>query len=427
MKEDFLHFLWKHQKFPKQNIKTTQGFPLQVVKQGIYNSHAGPDFSDARLKIDGLDWIGNVEIHVQSSDWFAHQHHQDPNYDAVILHVVWEDDVPVMTESGTPLPTLELSKIVTRQFLEHYESQFLKRPQWIPCEEQIHTVDSFVWTHWKERLFIERIERKSQLIQELLEESKNNWEAVCFILLAKNFGLNVNGDSFLELSRALPFGVVQKNWQDVRSLEALFMGLSGMLRTPYKDPYHEELGTIYSYLKRKHKLKELEGLGMQFSRLRPMNFPTIRWAQLAQLYASTQGVFSRFIQNEEQFQTAWLSEVRVSDYWKTHYVFGKSSTSKRKGLSKSFQELLLINTVIPLKFTYERFKGNDPSEQMFDWAQQLAPEKNNIISGFEKLKIGAASALDSQSLIELKTNYCALKKCLNCSIGYTLLTPTQKK
>lgn len=212
MKEDFLHFLWKHQKFPHDNLTTTQGSSLQVVKQDIYNTHAGPDFSDTRLKIDVLDWVGHVEIHLKSSDWFAHQHHQDSNYDAVILHIVWEDDVPVVTQSGMPLPTLELSKIVSPKFLEHYQKQFLQRPQWIPCEEQIYTIESMVWTHWKERLFIERIERRYDLIDELLGHFKNDWEAVCFILLAKNFGLNVNGASFLEVAKAIPFHVIRKNW-----------------------------------------------------------------------------------------------------------------------------------------------------------------------------------------------------------------------
>ena len=154
MKEDFLHFLWKHQKFLYDNLKTTQGSSLQFVKQGVYNTHTGPDFSDARLKIDVLDWVGNVEIHLKSSNWFAHQHQQDSNYDAIILHVVWEDDVPVVTQSGVPLPTLELSKVVSPKFLEHYQKQFSQRPQWIPCEEQIHRIDSTVWTHWKVRIFL---------------------------------------------------------------------------------------------------------------------------------------------------------------------------------------------------------------------------------------------------------------------------------
>ena len=280
-----------------------------VVKQGVYNTQAGPDFSNAQLKIDQLDWVGHVEIHLKSSDWFAHQHHQDSNYDAVILHVVWEDDVPVVTQSGMPLPSLELSKIVSPILIKQYKKQFLQRPQWIPCEEQIHTIDSMIWTHWKERLFIERIERKSKLIEELLKQFKNDWEAVCFMLLAKNFGLNVNGASFLEVAKAIPFHVIRKNWDEVGKLEALFMGMSGMLNPPYNDFYQETLGTTYSYLKRKHQFQTIEGLSMQYSRLRPINFPTIRWAQLAQLYSSTQGLFSRFIQKEDQFNTAWLAAV----------------------------------------------------------------------------------------------------------------------
>ena len=247
-----------------------------------------------------------------------------------------------------------------------------------------------------------------------------------FCFTRQNFGFNVNGASFLEVAKAIPFHVIRKNWDEVGKLEALFMGMSGMLTPPYNDLYHEEFAATYSYLKSKYRLQTIEGVGMQYSRLRPLNFPTIRWAQLAQLYASTQGLFSRFIQKEDQFKTDWLADVRVSDYWKTHYVFGKSSASKNKGISKAFQELLLINTVIPLKFAYDKHIGNDPSELIFDWTQQLKPEKNSIVSGFEKLKVGATFALDSQSLIQLKTTYCDLKKCLNCSIGYTLLTTAQK-
>jgi len=261
-------------------------------KSGSIQHPCRARFSNARLKIDLLNWIGHVEIHIKSSDWFVHQHQQDSNYDAVILHVVWEDDVPVVTQSGTPLSILELSKIVSPKFLEQYQKQFLHLPQWIPCEDQIHTIDSMVWTHWKERLFIERIERRSKLIDELLSQFKNDWEAMCFVLLAKNFGLNVNGASFLEVAKAIPFHVIRKNWDEVGKLEALFMGISGMLTPPYNDLYHEEFAATYSYLKSKYRLQTIEGVGMQYSRLRQLNFPTIRWAQLAQLYASTQDLFS---------------------------------------------------------------------------------------------------------------------------------------
>jgi hypothetical protein len=426
MKEDFLHFLWKHQKFLQANLKTTQGYDLKVIKTGTHNMLAGPDFSDARLKIDDLDWVGNVEIHLKSSDWFAHRHHQDPNYDAVILHVVWEHDIAVLTESGTELPTLELSARVSKLFLEQYKSQFLQIENWIPCEKQIHKVDSSIWINWKERLFIQRIEKKSLLIQELLVEFKNDWEAVCFVLLAKNFGLNINGTSFLEVAKLIPFSVIRKNWNEVKSLEALFMGLSGMLIAPYKDKYHEQLAQIYSYLKRKYSLFDIQPPIIQFNRLRPRNFPTIRWAQLAQLYSVNKAVFSNLIQNSNQLNTSLFINVGVSDYWKSHYIFGKDSAKRNKKTSKSFLELLKINTIIPLKYSYEKHIGNDPSEMLFQWAQNINPEKNSIVSGFEKLKIIANSALDSQSLIELKTNYCDLKKCLNCSVGYSILIPTKR-
>ena len=199
-----------------------------------------------------MDWVGHVEIHLKSSDWFAHQHHQDSYYDAVILHVVWEDDVPVGTQSGMPLPTLKLSKIVSPKFLEHYQNQFLYRPQRISCKEQIHMIDSMVWTHWKERLFIERIQHRSKLIDELLSQFKNDWEVVCFILLPKNLGLNVNGASFLEVTKAIPLNMIRKSWDEAGKLEALFMGMLEILSPPYNDLYQEELGATYSYLKSKY-------------------------------------------------------------------------------------------------------------------------------------------------------------------------------
>ncbi len=421
MKEDFLHFLWKHQKFPVKDIVTTQGVPLTVTKVGTSNLHGGSDFLDARILIDNLEWAGNVEIHIKSSDWYAHQHHLDENYDAVILHVVWEDDIAVMTKSGTRLPTLELCKIVSEELVERYQKQFLQKPKWIPCEDNIADIDETLLLGWKERLFIERLERKSKNVASLLEETKNNWEAVCFILLAKNFGLNINGVTFYEVAQLLPFDVLSKSWDDVRNLEALFLGLSNLLKSPYNDRYQEDLSQRFEFLKTKHQLKDSDSVKVQFNRLRPMNFPTIRWAQLAQLYASNKAVFSRFIRDQNKFDIQWLSEVEVSEYWKSHYVFGKTSTMRTKKLSKGFQDLLLINTLIPLKFAYERFIGNDPSELIFDWVHHIKSEKNNIITGFEEIKIKSKTALDSQSLIELKTQYCDLKKCLNCTIGYNLL------
>lgn len=304
-----------------------------------------------------------------------------------------------MTKSGKFLPTLELSKVVEKKWIDRYRKQFLQKPNWIPCESQIDTVSTSVWLNWKERLFVERLEQKSKLIGQLLEDSKNDWEAVCFQLLAKNFGLNLNGSAFLSIAKSLSFDVLRKNWNNVLNLESLFLGMSGLLSPPFVDSFHKTLAKKFDFLKRKHQLKPCEELVVQFNRLRPMNFPTIRWVQLAQLYAKHKALFSSFIRNENRFNVSWLSDLEVSEYWKSHYVFGKNSAQKPKGLSKGFQDLILINTIIPLKFTYEIHIGKDPSELIFDWIQKLKPEKNSIVNGFMKLKIPVNSALDSQSLI----------------------------
>lgn len=273
-----------------------------------------------------------------------------------------------------------------KKWIHRYQKQFSQKLNWIPCESQIDHVNTSVWLNWQERLFVERLEQKSKLISQLLEESKNDWEAVCFQMLAKNFRLNRNGSAFLSIAKSLSFNVIRKNWDNVHSLESLFLGMSGLLLPPFEDPFHKTLAKKFDYLKGKHQLKAQDEILVHFSHLRPMNFPTIRWAQLAQLYVLHKALFSSFIENQNRLNLSWLSDLEVSDYWKSHYVFGKNSAVRRKGLSKEFQDLILINTIIPLKFTYESYLGKDPSEIVFDWIRKLKSEKNTIARGFFKIK-----------------------------------------
>ena len=200
MKEDFLHYVWKFQKFPYRDLTTSQGDALQVIHVGIHNQHDGPDFKEAQLIVGDLKWIGSVELHLKSSDWYRHNHHQDQNYDTVILHVVWEDDIEVCREDGSVLPTLVLKNLVAKELLYYYQETFLKSSTFIPCESQLAHFPQPLFQFWKERLFVARLEEKSKRIQALLKAHKNDWEAVLFCLLARNFGLNVNGASFFALA-----------------------------------------------------------------------------------------------------------------------------------------------------------------------------------------------------------------------------------
>lgn len=422
MQEDFLHYLWRHKKIDIANIKTTTNQVISITNVGEHNFNAGPDFFNARLKIGEQLWAGNVEIHIKSSDWFVHNHETDSNYDNVILHVVWEHDTEVFRKDNSAIETLELKNYVSKEALTKYEKLFGASKTWINCENEFNTVDSFKIDNWLDRLFFERLERKSKTIEDILKDSTNNWEAVLFKLLAKNFGLKVNGDSFSSIANSLDFTIVRKQQSKLTSLEALFFGQAKMLEEDIEEAYIQNLKKEYQFLQQKFKLSNANVIPLQFFRLRPINFPTIRLSQLANLYHLHHNLFSKIIATKslEEFYT--LFSVETSPFWKTHYTFKKESKPVTKRVAKSFIDLLIINTIIPLQFSYAKYQGKSVEEDILNIMQQLASEKNSIVNKFNSLKPVSKSALQSQALIQLKTEYCDKNKCLQCVVGNTLLT-----
>ena len=421
MKEEFLHFLWQYKLFNTTSLTSVEGETVEVIDSGVYNTNSGPDFLNAEVKIDGQLWIGNVEIHVQSSDWYAHHHEKDVNYDAVILHVVWNYDTDVFMKNNRPLPTVELQKVVQKEVLKNYQKLFSKEQRWIPCEKQIKQTDSFLLNNWLERLYFERLENKSVEIKELLQKSNNDYEAVLFQLLAKNFGLKVNGTTFLQLAQSFDFSVLRKVRFNEEQLSALLFGQAGFLADEIEESYYEQLKNEYAYIQHKYKLQSLTKHRFQFFRMRPNNFPTIRMAQLVALYYRHQNLFSQILEVSSLKGFYMLFSVEVNDFWKTHYTFETTSKKSSKKLTKSFIDLLIINTIIPLKFVYEQERGEVDEEKLLQLMQQLKPEKNSIVSKFRELKISAKNAFESQALLELKNNYCAKKRCLQCAIGNSLI------
>jgi len=421
MQENFLHYIWKHKKIKFNNLKTTIGESIVVLAVGQHNFNSGPDFFNAKLKIEEQLWAGNVEIHIKSSDWFLHNHEIDKAYDNVILHVVWEDDTEVFRNDNTPIPTLELKNIVDTTMLSNYEKLFTKQKKWINCENDFALPDNFILNNWLERLYFERLERKSKTIETLLAESKNDWESVLFKMLTKNFGLKVNGDSFFSLAQSIEFSIVRKTQYNAQVLEALLFGQSGLLDQDIENAYHSNLSKEYEFLKQKFNLQNAQVLPIQFFRLRPPNFPTIRISQLARLYNKHQNLFSKIIECNKLDDFYELFKVSTSEFWKTHYTFQKESKTSIKTLSKSFIDLLLINTILPIKFSYAKQKGEAIDSEIIKIASTISSEKNNIIKAFNNLKKVSKSSLDSQALIQLKTEYCDKNKCLQCAIGNSLI------
>lgn len=421
MKEDFLHYLWKFRKFDTKDCECVHGEKLQIHHQGIHNLLAGPDFFNSHISLDGQLWAGNVEVHLKSSDWYAHRHEEDPAYENVILHVVWEHDAEIYRKDGNPIPTFVLSKYLKEETRLRYAQLFSSKLKWINCENDFAKVDEFIIQMWMNRLYFERLEQKSELISHELDTLQNHWEALLFRMLCKNFGLKINGPAFLSLAHSIDFTIVQK-LDDAAELEALFFGQALLLEGEKEDAYFSKLQENYAYLKHKFKLQNFAVVRPQFFKLRPPNFPTIRLSQLASLYAVKKNLFSEIIAAETIDLYYEIFDVAASDYWSTHFNFEVPGKKRKKRLSKDFIHLLLINTIIPMKFAFADRAGKDISESLLALASSIPKEENSIIKKFNSIKASAENAVQSQALLQLKKEYCDKNRCLQCAVGHFLIS-----
>ncbi len=420
MKEDFLHHVWQFKKFNLLNLNTVQGDALQIIHPGQYLQLAGPDFFNAQVIIGTQKWAGNVEIHLKSSDWYLHHHETDPNYDNVILHVVWEHDTEVLRKDGSEIPVVALKSHVDSVLIANY-SMLASTKTWINCEKQLETLSPFTVNNWKERLFLERLERKAQPIIQRAKDSGGDWEAVLCCFLAKNFGLNTNSQAFFDVMKSLPFNIIRKESFEAEAIEALLFGRAGLLKGDFEDLYAKNLQQRFDYIKHKHRLEEVYVTPVEFFRHRPDNFPTIRLSQFGQLYHNRQNLFSKIIAANDLQAIYDVFEVQAAPYWNTHYRFDKESPKKRKALSKSFTDLLIINTIVPFKFAYAKATGREVAEELLALMQLLAPESNAIMDKFKQFKMPLQNAYDTQALLQLKNEYCNHKRCMQCAFGLEIL------
>ncbi|CAM3455830.1 DUF2851 family protein [Aequorivita lipolytica] len=421
MKEDFLHYVWKFQKFDVGEFYTSTNENLHIQKQGSHNLNSGPDFFNAQIDLDGQLWAGNVEIHLKSSDWYAHGHETDAAYDNVILHVVWEHDAEIYRKDGTAIPTFVIKEHIPKTTVAQYQKLFSQEKKWIKCESDFADVDDFSIENWLERLYFERLQKKETFFLMELKDSQNHWESLLFRMLCKNFGLKVNGDSFFSIAKSIDFSVVKKCCQERQDLEALLMGQAGLLEGETEDWYFKTLKLKYEYLKHKFQLQNENVIVPKFFRLRPPNFPTVRLAQFAMLYFQRNNLFSQVIDIKSVSGFHELFNVYGSEYWSTHYNFGIGSLERKKRVTKSFVDLLIINTVIPLKFCYATQHGRDVSEEILKLASEVSSEENTIVKKFNSLKNISKNAYQSQALLQLKSEYCDKNKCLQCAIGNIII------
>lgn len=424
MSEDFLYFLWQFQYFQKTNLQTAGGEALQILAVGLRNTNAGPDFLNGRVLIDGLEWVGNVEMHLRSSDWHRHTHTHDRAYDSVILHVVWENDAVIERPDGSLVPTLALKPLTSLLLLQKYRS-LLDSREVIPCASQFENIPELQKRSMLDRVLLQRLQRKAATVHDMLARNQQDWEETTYQLLAQNFGFKINAEPMLRLAQGLPLKVLLKHRDNLTQLEALLLGQSGLLTNAEStDDYSMMLEREYTFLATKYGVSshQLRAHEWKFLRLRPANFPTVRLAQLATLIRQQTSFFSLFIHTETVPQLSHVLHVQQSGYWRKHYLFQKESAIKVPALGKTSVENIIINTVVPLLAAYSEARDNRSFlDKALEFLEQLPTEKNHVTDLWATLGQPTKTAFDSQALIELHTHFCQPKRCLTCTIGTTLL------
>lgn len=421
MREDFLHFLWRWRRFEMLDLRTTAGEPLEILHPGELNTHAGPDFFNARLRLSNTLWAGNVEIHRKASDWLAHRHDLDPAYDNVVLHVVFEEDQPLKRNNGTALPCLELQGRIPPKLLDKYQRLQNERA-WIPCAASYASIPEIVRNNWLDRLLVERLEQKTAEIALVVEACAQHWEEAFYRILVRNFGLKVNAEPFEALARNLPLRLLSKHQDQIFQLEALLFGHSGLLAEPCGEEYPKSLAREYRFLQHKYGLTPMLPGQWKFFRLRPAGFPTVRLAQLAALLHGEANLFSQVLATRNTEELEQLFTVAPGEYWRTHFRFDKTTPPRDKPLGREFVHLLLINTVAPFLFHYGRVKGlPELQDRALQVLETLPSESNQVVASWLELGQCSGSAARSQALLQLKTHYCTASRCLECAIGTAIL------
>ncbi len=414
--EKLLQFIWQFGYFNNASLTTTEGESLSIISPGTINKNGGPDFTAAKIKIGETTFFGNVELHLQTSDWEKHHHEADSNYRNVILHVVFQHD----KDLRNAIPVLELEPRISTFLLERYRS-LMNTDSFIPCSNSVSTVKELVWVSWKERLLVERLSRKAEHIFALLKESNYHWEEVLWWLLARNFGMKVNSDAFEAIAKTLSINVLAKHKTSIHQIEALLFGQAGLLEGELEKDYPRLLQREYLFLSKKLSLQPAS-VPLQFLRMRPRNFPTIRLAQLAVLIQQSSHLFSKTIEAKRVEELKSHFQVTANDFWHYRYTFHEDSSFKKKTLGSDSINNIIINTIVPVLFAYGLHHDEETyKDKALRWLEEISAEKNSITKGFAQLGIKAKSAYHSQAIIELKNEYCSHKKCLQCSVGNYLL------
>jgi hypothetical protein len=421
MTEDLIHFVWKHNPILLKGIVLPNLGELEVLSIGEHNLDSGPDFFNAKIRIGNTIWAGNVEIHINASDWNKHGHNSNSAYNSVVLHVVTKNDIPVYNSKGEQVLTVE---IPYPDHLEWELQRLVANESWIPCANHLSSFDQFSMRMWLAKLAVERLENKTTQVYSLLTEYNGSWEEAFYVSIARSFGLKINALPFEMLAKTTPLKILSKVKDNITTLEALLFGQAGMLSSDLTlaDKYTLLLNKEYDYQQKKHSLSSIENHLWKFMRLRPSAFPSLRIAQFAMLLHKSNSLFSQCIEAKDITDIYQLLKVDCSEYWNNHYVFGKESDSKIKSLGSDAISTIILNSIVPFMFAYGSSRANETlKDKALSILESMKPEKNKVVDCFGKSGVTADSAFFSQAMVQLKTQYCDKRKCLYCHIGAKVL------
>jgi hypothetical protein len=429
MKEDFLHYLWKHQTYNAIGLQTTDGDSLRVVSPGLPHHDAGPDFKQAIIKINEITWAGDVEIHVHSSDWFRHGHEQDEKYKSVILHVVYQDDMPVLRTKQEQYPTLELKRYVSEELLACYQALSLSK-QALPCALSLSQIPKIHLISWLSSVGVGRLQRRQKGIFELLRNCREDWNETLFRWLAISFGFKTNASAFEQMAKTMPFKYLQKHTTSQLQTYALIFGQAGLLQESLpEDAYYTQLQQEYAYLQHKYRLTPINPACWNLLRLRPQNFPCLRLAQFSELFYTNPSIIQDIINNNNAYkQLTTLFRCHPHPYWKAHHHFGKLSPKKHTVvMGEQTVNLLFINAIIPILYAYAHFRGDEQLQaQALNLYETVPFEENYITKRYREAGFPAYNALFSQAILELHEYYCTRRRCAECGIGCWILGKFKK-
>ncbi|WP_276481293.1 DUF2851 family protein [Paraflavitalea pollutisoli] len=417
MTERLLQFIWQFQYFNKSQLLLSSGESFQILHPGTLNTNQGPDFLAARIRIGDTTIVGPVELHIKTSHWYRHEHQYDPNYDKVILHVVWEED---LDSRASPIPVLALQERVSKLLLQQYET-WMNNQWFIACGEQIAEVNPLTWLSWNERLLVERLQRKSGWVMDCLRQNNQHWDETCWWLMARNFGMKVNADVFELVARSIPLTLLGKLRDKPDELEGLLAGQAGLLEKDFTDAWPRQLKYGYQFQQKAYHLQQVPQASA-FLRMRPASFPTLRLSQLAMLIHQSGHLFSKYKELESIKDVKTLLDVQAAAYWELHYTFDHLSPARPKHLGESMIRNVIINTIVPMVFAYGYLRKEQPfKDKALQWLNELQAEENQVTRSFRQCGVNATNAFESQALLELKAHYCDQKRCLDCAVGNVLL------